>query len=258
MSEKVLMILVDGMRPDSLERSGHPFIEELKAAGSLTLHASTVMPSITLPCHMALFHSVPPTRHGILGNVYTPQVRPIAGLCEQLHAHEKRSAMFYNWEQLRDISRPGSLSHSCYLNGYVDSFESTNDELTDRALQYIQQKAPDFTFLYLGLVDEIGHRHGWMSDAYIESVYASWSSIERIVRGISEEYAVIVTADHGGHERTHGTSMPEDMTIPLFIKSKSLGLGQELGQANIIDLAPTITKLIGIPANNDWEGKCLL
>ncbi|WP_168120077.1 alkaline phosphatase family protein [Paenibacillus sp. HB172176] len=258
MSEKVLLILVDGMRPDALESSGHPCIEKWKAVGSHTLSATTVMPSITLPCHMSLFHSVPPQRHGIMENVYTPQVRPIAGLCEQLHGHGKSSAMFYNWEQLRDVSRPGSLSHSCFLNGYKHSFETTNDELTDRASQYIQEHSPDFVFLYLGLVDEIGHRHGWMSEAYIESVYDSWSSIERIANAVSEEYAVIVTADHGGHERTHGTSMAEDMTIPLFIRSSAVAQGEELGQANIIDLAPTIAKLIGVPANPDWEGRCLL
>lgn len=53
MSEKVVLILVDGMRPDSLEKAGHPFIEEMKAKGSSTLEAQTVMPSVTLPCSSA-------------------------------------------------------------------------------------------------------------------------------------------------------------------------------------------------------------
>ena len=258
MSEKVLLALVDGMRPDSLTISGHPFIEEMKTVASYTLEATTVMPSVTLPCHMSLFHSVTPDRHGILQNTYTPQVRPIAGLFEQLRAYNKSCAMFYGWEQLRDVSRPGSMAYSCFISGAAHTYEVSNEQLTDRAIQYIQEENPDFTFLYLGLVDEIGHKHGWMSEEYIQSVYASWSSIERIVRAIPDEYTVIITADHGGHDRMHGTNKTEDMTIPLFIKSPSFIPGRRIHQANIIDIAPTIAKLVGVEYNADWEGQCLL
>ncbi|QHW32084.1 hypothetical protein GZH47_15535 [Paenibacillus rhizovicinus] len=258
MNEKVLLILVDGMRPDALSACGHPFIEELKASAAHTLQATTIMPSVTLPCHMSLFHSVPSERHGILDNVYTPQVRPIAGLCEQLHAYQRTCAMFYNWEQLRDLTRPESLAYSCFIAGNAHTYEASNDMLTDQAIQYVGGHLPDFAFLYLGLVDEIGHKHGWMSDAYLKSVYASWASIERIVRALPPEYAVIVTADHGGHDRTHGTTMPEDMTIPIFIKSRSMLPGTAIRQASILDLAPTIAKLNGVPSNKDWEGRCLL
>jgi hypothetical protein len=36
MSEKVLLILSDGMRPDSLDACAHPFIAKMKAAGAYT------------------------------------------------------------------------------------------------------------------------------------------------------------------------------------------------------------------------------
>ena len=63
MKNKVLLILVDGMRPDALDLSGHPFIEELKEHSYYTYKEQAVMPSVTLPCHMSLFHSVVPQRH---------------------------------------------------------------------------------------------------------------------------------------------------------------------------------------------------
>ena len=37
-----------------------------------------------------------------------------------------------------------------------------------------------------------------------------------MVERLGEEYTVIITADHGGHDRMHGTDMAEDMTIPMF------------------------------------------
>src|SRR5690606_25826447 len=111
-NRKVLLVSVDGMRPDSLEKAGHPMIARMLREGSYSLKAQTVMPSVTLPCHMSMFHSVPPGRHGIVENVYTAQVRPVAGLCEQLRMNGKRNAFFHNWSELQDLARPGSLAYS--------------------------------------------------------------------------------------------------------------------------------------------------
>ena len=77
---KVLLILVDGMRPDSLALCGSPHPAALLAQSAYTLSCTTVSPPVTLPCHMSLFHSVPPTRHGVTTNLYTPPVRPVSGL----------------------------------------------------------------------------------------------------------------------------------------------------------------------------------
>lgn len=64
MAERVILILADGMRPDALTSCGHPFVEKMKEMATYTLGARTVIPSITLPCHVSLFHSVDPARHG--------------------------------------------------------------------------------------------------------------------------------------------------------------------------------------------------
>ena len=91
---KTLLILVDGIRPDSLCDIAREYIKK----ATYTLDAQTVFPSATLPCHMSLFHSVDPSRHGTTTNIYAPQVKPIPGLCEVLHKNKKRCAFFYDWE----------------------------------------------------------------------------------------------------------------------------------------------------------------
>ena len=116
--KKVLLILCDGMRPDALKDI--PQVEKLKQKTTHTLSAKTVFPSVTLPCHVSLFHSVDPTRHGTTTNVYAPQVRPINGLAEVLKTAGKKCAMFFSWEQLKDITRPGSLEHSFFIKDYED------------------------------------------------------------------------------------------------------------------------------------------
>ena len=81
---KVILISIDGMRPDGLTACGNPFVKTMMEKGSYAMDARTVMPSVTLPCHMSMFHSVPPERHGITTNLYMPQVRPVNGIMEQV------------------------------------------------------------------------------------------------------------------------------------------------------------------------------
>ena len=94
-------------------------LEDLKKTSSYTFTARTVFPSITLPCHLSMFHSVPPERHGTLNNDYSVPVRPVSGLFEQVKFAGKSSAMFYGWHPLRDICRSGSLTAAEYLNAYA-------------------------------------------------------------------------------------------------------------------------------------------
>ena len=252
---KVLLILVDGMRPDALERI--PQAQALMQKAAYALDTRTVMPSVTLPCHVSWFHSVDPTRHGTSTNIYMPQVRPINGLCEVLRNSGKTSAFFYNWEQLRDLTRPGSLSFSYFWQGKRCGYDVANDKVTDAAIEYLNQYETDFAFLYLGYVDEAGHRHGWMSDEYMEAMDNSWKNIERIMNALPEDYTVIVTADHGGHDRIHGEDIPEDMLIPLIIYGKDFEPGRQFADSDIKDIAPTVAKLLNVTPDEEWEGRAL-
>lgn len=252
---KVLFILVDGMRPDSL--GAVPLAREFAAKSLKTMNARTVMPCITLPCHMSLFHSVPPERHGVFENEYPLQPHPERGLFELLYREYKKSAMLYSWEELRDIARPGMLYRTEYIRGTLDTYRQTMETLTGRAVRCMDDGA-DFVFLYLGMADEVGHKAGWMSGEYLEAVVYSWELIDRAVKAAGDEYAVIVTADHGGHGLDHWLDIPEDMTIPLFIRHRDIAPGELRGNVSIMDIAPTITALMGIPADEDWEGRSLL
>lgn len=257
MSNKVILILVDGMASYCLKKCTHPFISKMLKNSVSNLFSATVMPSVTLPCHMSLFHSVTPQRHGILSNTYVPQVRPVTGLMEQLKRDGKIAASFYNWEELRDLSRPGSLACSCYIS--QDQYDGTDFLVTDKAIAYIEDAAPDFVFLYLGETDETGHKHGWNSNEYQDTLYDAWSCIEKVYNAAGDTYKIIVTADHGGHDYTHGTEDPKDMEIPIIISGiPAKAASAKFASANIIDIAPTVTALLDVAADADWQGQSLL
>ena len=256
MQNKVVLILMDGMRPDSL--GDIPLVEELKKTASYTLDADTVFPSVTLPCHMSLFHSVDPSRHGTTTNTYAPQVRPVTGLCEVLDKNGKTCAFFYDWEQLRDLTRPDSLTHAFFTNGAKIGFADADHRVTDAAIDYLTQEQPDFAFLYLGNPDEVGHRFGWMSEQYLRAVRGAWEEIDRVLQALPQDYTVIFLADHGGHDRIHGTDCAEDMTIPLMIRGENFPAGGALENACILDIAPTVAQLLGVAPDREWEGNSLL
>ena len=253
---KTLLILVDGMRPDAL--SDCKAAQKVMANAVYTLNAQTVMPSVTLNCHMSLFFSASPARHGTKGNTYAPPPRPILSICDTLAIEKKNVAFFYSWGQLRDLCHPASLNYSLLIKGGTFGYDKANDRLTDAAIGYINETEPDLTFLYLGYPDEAGHAHGWMGEEYRKSLENSWENISRIIEAIPKDYAVIITADHGGHDHTHGTELPEDMTIPLIFAGAERELVGNLDNVNIIDIAPTIAALAGMQADPEWEGKSLL
>ena len=205
---------------------------------------------------MSLFHSVDPSRHGVLSNTYVPSAEEIPGLYEVLNDANKTSAMFYNWEQLRDLSRPGSITYSHFLKGKKLGYDVTNDMVTDAAISTLRENDVDFAFLYLAYTDDAGHSHGWMSEEYMSAIDNSWNNIDRIVSSLSEDYTVMITADHGGHDRSHGSELDEDMTIPVIILPKNHSF--DLSCAGIKDIAPTVTELLGVAVNESWEGKSLL
>jgi predicted AlkP superfamily pyrophosphatase or phosphodiesterase len=256
MKNKVILISIDGMRPDGFLNCKNPYINEMMKEGSYTLNARTVFPSVTLPCHMSMMHSVPPERHGITTNLYMPPVRPVNGIFEQAKMLGKKNAFFYGWEPLRDVARPLSCVWTDFI--HARSYDDTDTQLADRAIRFIEDKKPDFVFLYMVETDEKGgHDVKWMSDTYLSIIGNAIEQVKKVREKFSDEYSVIVTADHGGHDRCHGTNLDEDMTIPMFFFGDRFEGGRVLENVSILDIAPTAADLLGVPAAPEWEGKSL-
>ena len=254
-SQRVILFVLDGLRPDGLQQADTPHVDRLVSRGASTYTARTVMPSSTLPCHTSMFRGVTPQRHGILTNTWVPQVRPVPSLVDVLHQADKRTAFFYNWEQLRDLADPGSLDRSYYMN---NCHEPNGDEdLADLAAATLREWTPDFAFVYLGGTDIAGHNHGWMSDEYLAAIGRADAGIGTVLAAVNQEETVfIVTSDHGGHESTHGTEMDEDMTIPWVIAGPPIAPGRSLQEpVRIIDNPTTIASLLEVAPAADWAGQ---
>ncbi len=285
--ENLILFLIDGLRPDALAQAHTPVIDELIAYGASTMTARTVMPSITLPSIASLVLGAPPEVHGITSNTWTNS-EPGPGLFEVLARSQRRVASFYNWEQLRDLSRPGYLHGSIFLQNDTEPHGSGDTQLIEMATTHLvhareNQTPINFTFVYLGHTDAAGHTHGWMSDPYLQAIENADACIGHMLNTLrgehengapagiptpapapnpsfnGETYGVIVVADHGGHNNGHGSEDDVDMTIPLVLyRHPDFAPGQEIpGPVSITDIAPTVAAWMGVTAPANWTGRAL-
>ena len=248
--------MLDGLRPDALEKAECPNLNALRRNGASTLLASSVMPSVTLPCHMSIFHSVPPGRHGITTNDWMPMARPLPGLVDVAKSEGLRCAFYHNWEPLRNLNRPGSLYYS-YFRDTVYSPDG-DDHIAAEAARMIPADRPDFAFVYLGTIDTIGHQFGWMSQEYLNQVSRVDHWVGVLLNALPADCAVIVNSDHGGHDRSHGTDLREDMLVPWIARGPGIKRGHDIGSAvTLMDTAPTAARLMGLKPHLEWEGRCV-
>jgi predicted AlkP superfamily pyrophosphatase or phosphodiesterase len=251
----VLLISVDGMRPDGLLQANTPTIDRLMATGTYTLKARTVMPSVTLPCHTSMLRGVDVPRHGITTNIFTPLARPVPSLFDAAHSAGLRTGSFYNWGELRDLAHPQSLTMDYMIQA---SHRPHGDRyVADAVSQHVGTEEFDFVFVYMGCTDTAGHDHGWMTDTYIDTISEADECIGQILESVQQagrESIALVMADHGGHERSHGTEMDEDMTIPWILSGSGIPKAELNGQVRIFDTAPTLAALMGLTSPPEWDG----
>lgn len=247
------------MRPDGIEQCGHPFLVEHRKSCLWSFDAETVVPSITLPCHISLFNGVSPSVHGIMDNHWKPYSVQVKSLMKAAREQHKQSAAVYSWEELRDINRPDELDKCIYRR--LDKRGLSDDELiefehrfTDEAINLINTCEFDLVFFYFEISDIMGHRDGWMSPAYLRALGCGSECAEKLFDSLPSDYSLIITADHGGHEFNHGFE-PEDKRIPIWIYGDRFPKGHEDPSLRLLDIAPTAADVMGVPAPEFWEGR---
>jgi predicted AlkP superfamily pyrophosphatase or phosphodiesterase len=248
--------MLDGCRADALEAAETPIFDRLRREGAWTLQARSVMPSVTLPCHTSLFHSQMPEEHGVFSNTWSPSRELAPSLITALRDHGYDCAAFYTWEELRDLTPPGKLDYLFFRRLSYEAY----DELVDKALEVIPRLKPTLSFVYLETPDALGHLYGWMSPTYLKAVSKADGVVGSLMQALAAngdlaETLIVVMADHGGHERRHGTERPEDMTIPWLIWGPGICAGHRIeGEVRLIDVAPTLLYALGVPRPGGWRG----
>lgn len=252
---RVVIISLDGLRADALLAAQIPVISRLINGGAASFTAQSVIRPSTLPAHSSMLSGRCVARHGITWNDYIPANGYIQGPTVFSVAHDAglRTIMAVGKEKLLTIARPGTVDSFRYVTG--------SDEQTAQVA--LDEAASGFgvLFVHFWLPDYAGHLNGWMSPSYIGVIGRDDAALGTLLdgleaKGLMDGTLVIFTADHGGHNFTHGTNLPEDQTIPWIAYWPGVTAGTPIDvPVSIIDTAPTALWALGSDIPSDWDGR---
>jgi arylsulfatase A-like enzyme len=261
----VLVISIDGLRPDAIDTFQLPTLQRLKREGSYARDAQTILPSTTLPSHTSMLTGVDVDVHGVTWNeeemlqrgpVAVPTVFSLA------HAAGFSTAAFFGKPKLRHLHVPETLDHVRSPDTRLGALRSA-DRTVEEVTRHLARTRPNLTFVHFADPDYAGHFFGWMGRAYARAARGTDRALGDLLayadaRFGKGEYTVIVTADHGGHDRGHGTDDPRDTTIPWIVWGEGVRGGRSLDtHVRTTDTAATILWLLGIAAPAAWSGRAV-
>ena len=260
-TRNVVLVSIDGLRPDAIAAFQAPTLSKLISEGSYTLSAKTILPSKTLPSHTSMLTGEPPDRHGVLWNDTfsdEPGTLEIPTIFGAARARGYRTAAFFSKAKFSHLQVPGTLDYSQSPGGWFGRWSSSST-VTD-VEKHLSTASPNLLFVHLTDPDVAGHSYGWMSREYGRGVLRADAALERLLRAADQaygvgDYTIIVTADHGGNGRDHGSDNVLDVTIPWIAWGRGVVPGEITSSAvQTMDTASTVLFILGLEKTEGWAG----
>jgi arylsulfatase A-like enzyme len=250
---RVLILSIDGLRPEAISLAPMPNLLNFMQTSAYTLNAQTIRPSVTLPSHASMLTGYCPSDHKVDWNDYIPERGYALGtdLFDIAHTAGLETWMVVGKRKLEQLTEPSSLTDFIYV--------------ADRDLVVTERLLSEFPenfgvlFVHFATPDGMGHQYGWLSPEQLSVVFRADEAFGQILaaldaRNLRSETLIIVTADHGGHATSHGSSMPEDMTIPWIASGPGIRPGLLTTTVHTMDTAATAAFALGLEFPADWDG----
>ena len=213
----VILVSIDGFKPDYLHRNVTPNLNSLIANGVFTEAMRPSFPSITFPNHYTLVTGLRPDHHGIVGN--TMEDPKIPGV--KFSLNNKAAVLDHHWwdeaepiwvtaekNNIRTATMfwPGSEAD---IHGVRPSefrpFDGklSPDQRVDTMLNWLDkplESRPGFLTLYFDDVDHAGHEFGPDTPQTTQSAAMVDQAIGRLLAGLQLRHIqanLIIVSDHG-------------------------------------------------------------
>jgi arylsulfatase A-like enzyme len=256
----VIVISVDGLRPDAIDRFGATTMQRLMRNGNYSLRARTILPSITLPSHTSMLTGVGPEVHGITWNDNLVEEKgrvQLPTILASAREHGLSAAAFVSKGKFNHLLVPGDVDHFVVPEGDGSWAASRTVREVE---EYLARNRPNLLFVHLREPDRYGHLFGWMGRIYGWAVRQSDEAVERILASADDafgpnNYTVILTADHGGSGRRHRTGDLDSQTIPWIVSGRGVaGSGELRDGIRTMDTAATVLWILGLPIPELYQG----
>ncbi len=214
--DPIILISIDGLRPDYLDRTETPVLNMLIQNGTIADHLIPIFPTKTFPNHYSTATGLYAENTGIVSNSITD---PELGRFAMSMREAVSDARWWGGEPIwvtaekqglrsGTIFWPGSEApiKGVYATNWLQyDGRITHDARVDTLISWFQadDKRPlSFATFYLSEVDSYGHRYGPNSDSVLVALQEAdrtlgylVSELERI--GIWPNVNIIITSDHG-------------------------------------------------------------
>lgn len=225
--KNVLIISIDALHPDALQQTKIPTISKLMESGTYTLDGRSTEPPKTLIAHTAMFTGLSPEESGKVDNDWMPGETTVKNdtIFDEAKSKGFNTGYFFSKERL------GYL-----VNNAVDTHEWSPDGAIDSAEAFIKTTDRHFVFLHISGLDQVGPQYGWLSPEYLEELSFIDDYLSSLIKSVigKRNYLVVVTSDHAGHGKIHGSDHPEDYRLPLIVYSDTVDVKQIKNQPFLI------------------------
>jgi len=268
--DHVIVLGFDGLSGYSLENNdAMPNLRAMMADGAWTLRKRSILPTSSAANWASMFMGAGPDGTGYIEwNSQAPHFTPSAegGVPTVFrvlrdHRPDAEISAFWQWNGIKFCVDSTALSTSAKFDGSVEG----TDAMGDFAVKYIKEEKPVLAAFAWDYPDHTGHASGWGSPEYYE-VLEQLDKIVGKVRaaieeaGIADSTLLLVTADHGGHDKGHGQPLDIDLFCPFVAIGPGVAAGHELTVPMYqYDIAATIADALGVkdfPAS--WRGLPIL
>jgi predicted AlkP superfamily pyrophosphatase or phosphodiesterase len=208
----VVLVSIDALHPLALTKNVSPNLWQIMQEGQYTLDGKSVTPPQTLINHSAMLTGVPPEKGGRIDNNWRPGQPQVAmtTLFDDMKRRGYANAFFYSKPKLGYLA-----GRSLKIDKLVP------DTGVDEARRFVGKGGKRFVMLHISGLEFVGIERGWLSPEYLEEFTRIDDSLRPLLNDLKTRgnYLLIVTSNHAGHEKHHGTSHPEDYRLPFLILS---------------------------------------
>ena len=261
---KVVLLVIDGLRPDAITQDGMPTLHGLLRRGWQAATATTIRPSVTVAALTSLATGVSPERHG-LSAASLQSLGRVRGL-KPLPLELKRLGVETSvvTTQLGGSARwlAGALLRMGGVTRLVPAPPAPGS-VVDAGLRHAARNShSELVVLYLNDADLAGHAWGWMSPAYLQAVRTIDRALAPLETHLEDpDTLVVLTADHGGGgvlPQDHDHPHPVNDAIPVGMLGGRVMPGLVSSDpVRLLDIPPTVLNAFGGAAPAEYEGRVL-
>lgn len=261
---RVVLVVLDGLRPDAIPRFGLHHLTALAHRGASTMLGRTVSPSVTACAMASLLTGAAPERHGLMSEKFhLPRSSgPLHPLPRTLAAHSMPSSAFLAKMPLLFTGIAHRLAS--HLGFTETSFRGGNSaEIHAAARRTLREQTRGLVLMHWPDADRAGHAHGWMSAPYAAAARQMDATLGSLVAEIGAEdpgTLIIALADHGGGGAVadhHNSEHPLDRTIPVVLAGGAVRRGDLPPGASLLDVPATVAWALGVPLPESFAGRPL-